>query len=44
MKFGAQYEVESFTFSAVSGVPYYVVVDGYDGAAGPYSIALDCTP
>ncbi len=29
-------------FSAVAGKTYYIVVDGYQGATGPYSIHLDC--
>ena len=31
------------TFEAVAGTTYYLVVDGYDGAVGSFTLALDCT-
>jgi len=34
----------SVRFAAVSGHTYYLVVDGYDGSAGPYGAELDCDP
>ena len=35
---------ESITFDAVAGQTYYLVVDGYAGAVGEYTISLDCGP
>jgi len=34
----------SATFEAIAGHLYYLVVDGFNGAEGPYSVALDCAP
>ena len=34
---------ESVTFSVLSGETYYIVVDGYNGNTGPYSISLTCS-
>lgn len=31
------------TFTAVAGVPNYIVVDGLEGAEGAYTLALHCT-
>jgi len=36
------YGDQSITFPAIAGALYYVVVDGYAGAQGPYSIAVEC--
>jgi len=33
----------SVTFDAVAGELYFLVVDGFDGDAGPYTVALECT-
>ena len=33
---------DNITFDAVAGETYFIVVDGYQGAEGSYSIALDC--
>jgi hypothetical protein len=35
-------DFETLTFAALEGVRYYVVVDGYGGAASGYTIALSC--
>jgi hypothetical protein len=32
---------ERFTFQGAAGVPYFVVVDGYEGAAGAYALTVD---
>ncbi len=32
------------TFEAVAGQTYYLVLDGFAGDAGPYEVALECTP
>ena len=34
---------ESLTFTAVAGVPYYVVVDGPAGASSDYTLEANCT-
>jgi hypothetical protein len=34
--------VEKIAFQAEAGQSYFAVVDGYDGAAGAYSIEVDC--
>ena len=31
-------------FEAVAGHQYYLVIDGFNGAAGPYTAILDCNP
>ena len=36
-------DIERVTFAAEAGVPYYVVVDGYDGSEGGYAISFTCT-
>jgi phosphatidylserine/phosphatidylglycerophosphate/cardiolipin synthase-like enzyme len=33
----------SVTFDAVAGDLYFLVVDGFDGDAGPYTVSLECT-
>jgi hypothetical protein len=35
---------EIATFVAIAGRTYYVVVDGYGNAAGPYQLQVDCSP
>lgn len=35
--------VETLRFSAAAAKPLYLVVDGYDGAAGSYTLTVDCT-
>ncbi len=37
-----EYGSLSATFTAVAGETYYLVVDGYQGAEGNYTITLDC--
>jgi len=32
------------SFEAVQGQLYYLVVDGYAGDEGPYTVTLDCAP
>jgi hypothetical protein len=34
----------SMQFEAVAGHTYYLVIDGFDGDAGPYTAQLDCNP
>ncbi|MBI4917257.1 MAG: hypothetical protein HY825_15575 [Acidobacteria bacterium] len=34
---------ELIEFTAVAGTDYFVVVDGYDGTAGRYTIEVDCS-
>ena len=34
----------SASFEAVEGRLYYLVVDGYSGDEGPYTVTLDCSP
>jgi cysteine-rich repeat protein len=36
------YGDDAVTFNAVAGETYHVVVDGYLGAAGPYSLSVEC--
>lgn len=31
-------------FDATAGQTYFLVVDGYDGDAGPFEVSLDCAP
>ena len=35
--------VETIRFTATAGQTYYLVVDGYNGAAGTYTLQIDCT-
>ncbi len=35
--------IETVSFATEAGQPYFVVVDGYAGAAGAYSLEVDCT-
>ena len=34
--------IESVRFATQAGQPYFVVVDGYNGAAGTYTLEVDC--
>jgi hypothetical protein len=34
---------EAISFNTEIGKSYYVVVDGYDGAEGSYTLQIDCT-
>jgi hypothetical protein len=34
----------SLEFESVAGYTYYFVVDGFDGAEGPFQVQLDCNP
>lgn len=35
--------IETVGFTSQPGQPYFVVVDGYDGVAGSYTLEVDCT-
>jgi hypothetical protein len=35
--------IETVGFTSQPGQPYFVVVDGYSGAAGSYTLEVDCT-
>jgi hypothetical protein len=35
--------IETVGFTSQPGQPYFVVVDGYNGAAGSYTLEVDCT-
>ena len=35
--------IERVNFTSQAGQPYFVVVDGYDDAAGTYTLQVDCT-
>ncbi len=35
--------IEKVNFTSQAGQPYFVVVDGYDDAAGTYTLQVDCT-
>jgi hypothetical protein len=37
-----QHGAEAITFQAQAGRAYSLAVDGYDGASGEYTIAVDC--
>ena len=37
------WDYSQLTFDMVEGEQYFVVVDGYEGAAGAYEVHLDCT-
>jgi len=36
--------VEELEFSATASTNYYIIVDGYDGAEGSFSLTVTCTP
>ena len=42
--FGVGTGYNSFTLDAVTGYTYYFVIDGYNGAEGPFQAELDCSP
>jgi len=34
---------ETITFNATAGTTYYIIIDGWNGAAGSYTLALTCS-